>query len=253
MKHLTWKPMQFNLREAYGELRELHNRLYYLEFGQLPVEEAEDDGYKTWIADRLTKHIFNEVSLYVSLDHAYHHLNWAWNARRTPEERVWHFTDRDWKRWGKFPKSKPFADLWPPKDDVRRRAQDPQHWKIHYCPVRVHVQLAQQKLGILCALVDREVGGTPPPVPDARTAILLLAGRKVEEIPTGDTYITAEKADATPAHLTEREFARRMHKIYAELNQAWNSRRDKTFVTKISAIQRRKYFPPKSASPSLCF
>ena len=251
MTTLTWKPMQFNLREAYGELRELHDRLCYLEFGKLPEDE---EWYKTWIAERDERHhLLSEYGLYVSLDHAYHHLNWAWNARRTPEERVWHFTDREWKRWGKFPKSKPFADLWPPKDYVRKRAQDPQHWKIHYCPVRVHVQLAQQKLGILCALVDREVGGTPPPVPDAKTAILLLAGRKIEEIPTGDVYIAAEKADATPAHLTEREFVRRMHKIYAELNQAWNSRRDKTFVTKISAIRRRKYFPQKSASPSLCF
>ena len=31
--------MQFNLREAYGELRELHDRLCYLELGKLPEDE----------------------------------------------------------------------------------------------------------------------------------------------------------------------------------------------------------------------
>ncbi len=216
--------MQFNLREAYGEIRELHDRLRYLELGKLPEDE---DWYKTWIAERDERyHLLSEFGLHVSLDHAYHHLNWAWNARRTPEERVWHFTDREWKRRGKFPKSKVFSDLWPANSDVKKRAQNLQHWKIHYCPVRVHIQIAQQELGILCALVDREVGGTPPPVPDAKTAILPLAGREVEEIHTGDAYIAAKKADSTPGHLPEREFARRMHKIYAELNQAWNSRRD---------------------------
>ena len=100
-----------------------------------------------------------------------------------------------------------------------------------------------QKLGILCDWVDRKVGGAPPPVPDVKTAVLLLAGRKFENLPKGDAYIAPENADSTPGHLTEQDFARRMHRIYAELNSAWNSRRDKTFVTMTSAIRRRRYFP----------
>lgn len=43
--------------------------------------------------------------------------------------------------------------------------------------------------------------------------------------------------------LSEEEFAKRLHRIYAELNMAWNSRKDKTFAVDEEAISRRRLFP----------
>lgn len=45
---------------------------------------------------------------------------------------------------------------------------------------------------------------------------MLLAGKKFEDLPTGDVYMAAEKANTSTGHITEQEFARRMYKIYAE-------------------------------------
>lgn len=50
-----------------------------------------------------------EVELELSLRHAYHHLNTAWNARRTETEKYKNLTDSDFRIWGKFPEG--FDDL----------------------------------------------------------------------------------------------------------------------------------------------
>ena len=50
------------------------------------------------------------------------------------------------------------------------------------------------------------------------------------------------KAKVDQQSLTEKAFARRLHRIYVELNMAWNGRRDKTFVTNKRAICRRRVF-----------
>ena len=52
------------------------------------------------------------------------------------------------------------------------------------------------------------------------------------------------KAEVGSMSLTEGEYARRLHRIYAMLNLAWNSRRDKTFVVTKSAVERRRCFSP---------
>ena len=46
---------------------------------------------------------FSEVELQLGLQHAYHHLNFACNTRRTPDRRVTNLTQRDFNRWGKYP------------------------------------------------------------------------------------------------------------------------------------------------------
>jgi hypothetical protein len=46
----------------------------------------------------------DEADLKVMLEHAFHHINFAWNARRAPMRRYLNLSDTDFNRWGKFPK-----------------------------------------------------------------------------------------------------------------------------------------------------
>ena len=101
MKELSWNPILSNLVEARGELVHLHWRLHYIAFGRLP-DEAEakricplwvdwqnggKEEFEAHLAREEEKRPFSEMALFNSLEHAYHHINWAWNVRRTPEER----------------------------------------------------------------------------------------------------------------------------------------------------------------------
>ena len=90
--------------------------------------------------------------------------------------------------------------------------------KVSLTIVRLPVQMAQRKLNTLCYLVAKELGEE--------------WARPKGLYPEIDAQL-----------LTEKDFARRMHRIYVEMNMAWNSRKDKTFVTGTRAIQRRRYFP----------
>ena len=123
MKELTWKPILSNLTEARGELFSTYERLYFLEFGKLPEDYGEASDYIADLQKQEKRNPFNEASLFTRLEHAYHHLNWAWNCRRTPEERVWHFTDRDASRWNRFLDTAAFADLWPSRRERRGRRE----------------------------------------------------------------------------------------------------------------------------------
>ena len=222
MKELTWKPILSNLREALGELSRIHERLYFLEFGELPEDSplASDAGHVAdrvaWLKKQEARNSFDAIGLFFALEHAYHHLNWAWNCRRTPEERVWHFTDNDASRWTRFPDTTAFADLWPSDRTVKGHVKE-LRGKVG-SPVRMFVHMAYRKARILCYLVAKELG-------------------EEWERPQGLFPEVGTKP------LTEKDFARRMHRIYVELNMAWNSRRDKTFATDKRAVDRRRLFP----------
>ena len=45
----------------------------------------------------------SEGELEVMLMHAYHHLNFAWNARRAPMKKYRDMSDADFNAWGQFP------------------------------------------------------------------------------------------------------------------------------------------------------
>lgn len=79
MKNLNWKIILSNIKEAREELQELEKR----------IRSSEK---------------LNEVYLEISLRHAYHHLNSAWNIRHTETKKYAHLTDSDFKKWGKFPR-----------------------------------------------------------------------------------------------------------------------------------------------------
>lgn len=232
MKELTWKPILSNLTEALGEIRDLHCRLHFLQFGELPEEEEPSPGddsdaeYIAYLERQEKRNPFTESALFCALEHAYHHLNWAWNCRRTPEERVWHFTDSDADRWNRFPDTAAFADLWPSDRSVKGRRH---HYvgvgrrKVSLKVVRIHMQMAFAKLNSLGYLVAKRAGEDWPRPKGLRPG--------VEDQP-----------------FTEKDFTRRMHRIYSTLNMAWNSRMDKTFVIGARAIDRRRRFSPAFAT-----
>ena len=219
---LSWKPILSNLSEAYGELTGLYCRLHFMAFGEMPDNCQDDGSYKAWLEKREKEHPFTEMTLYVSLGHAYHHLNWAWNIRRIPDERIWHFTKEAARKWGKFPKTRDFSDLWSSTTSTKKIKDKPRSRKISLTPVRVRIQMAQWKLGILCRRVENEA--------------------KINSS-IGNTRLKRLNEDVDSQPLSEKEFAKRIHQIYAEMNMAWNSRKDKTFVIKSYAIHCRRYFP----------
>jgi hypothetical protein len=55
----------------------------------------------------------------VMLEHAYQHLNWAWNTRSVLKATYDSMSDRDFNVSAKVPK-----DLQPPKIDLRRHRND---------------------------------------------------------------------------------------------------------------------------------
>ncbi|MDD2467251.1 MAG: hypothetical protein PHI97_24960 [Desulfobulbus sp.] len=54
------------------------------------------------IEKRLSANLL-EGELLVMLQHAYHHLNFAWNVREVPTKRYASMTDEEFNEWGKIP------------------------------------------------------------------------------------------------------------------------------------------------------
>ena len=61
----------------------------------------------------------SEPELQVLFEHAYHHMNWAWNTRSVPQSVYDGLTDRDFNKWSRIPK-----DLEPLRIDLRRKRDD---------------------------------------------------------------------------------------------------------------------------------
>ena len=215
-------------------------------FGEMPDNWQDDGSYKAWLEKRENGHPFTEMTLYVSLDHVYHHLNWAWNIRQTLEERIWHFTPEEAKKWGKFPKTRDFSDLWSPTISTKIINDKPRSRKISLTPVRVRIQVAQWKLGILSRRVEKEVEINSSIGNNYSKRLNVDVDSQLDRYfsqYTWGSYSKRLNVDVDSQPFSEKEFAKRMHRIYAEMNMAWNSRKDKTFVIKPYAIHRRRYFP----------
>ncbi len=231
MRTLSWKPILANLNEAAGELDELHCRLHYQAFEELPDDWRSPSGesHADRIAQLERRGPFTESTLFSSLEHAYHHLNCAWNFRWAPEERIRRFSMADARRWTRFPDTKRFASLWPDDRTVRASAGAIGRGKVQPTVTRIEIHTALRKLEILCYLVAKELGGNSP--------------LKVEH-PKG---LFPEVGDHP---LAEKELANRMFVIYRRLNLAWNGRKDKTFGWGSRAIRNRERFPSVFATGS---
>ncbi len=228
MRTLTWKLILPNLLEALWELEGVHWRLHYRQFGEMPEEKVYphqvDPADVAMYAAAEGRRPFSETRLFFCLEHAYQHLNWAWNCRYAPEEWAWQFSERDGNRRNRFPETGCFADLWPEDRSVKDSCDrlPGRKWKGDLAPARIAVQTACLKLRGLCRLVAKELGLAPP----------RKMRRRVRRNP---------ESGGQP--LTEKAFASRLHRIYSEMNTAWNSRRDRTFVLGDRAFLRRRAFP----------
>lgn len=55
------------------------------------------------IEKALLNQSYEEVELQIHLEHAYHHLNYAWNIRGESDEALAAHTAADFARWSKYP------------------------------------------------------------------------------------------------------------------------------------------------------
>lgn len=55
------------------------------------------------ISDLKSNSEFEEYDIFISLQHVYSHLNFAWNARGETLERILEGTDQDFRKWETFP------------------------------------------------------------------------------------------------------------------------------------------------------
>lgn len=79
MPRLTWEIILYNIAEARQQLEQI---------------EAQAKSEKK----------ASEIELQIMLEHAYHHLNFAWNIRHVSAKRYAKLSDADFNEWSKFPK-----------------------------------------------------------------------------------------------------------------------------------------------------
>ena len=46
----------------------------------------------------------SEIDFQIKLEHAYHHLNFAWNIRHEPTKNYVNLSNENFNKWSKFPK-----------------------------------------------------------------------------------------------------------------------------------------------------
>lgn len=100
-RQLNYELLQFHIREASAELDDL---LQMIEFSmKLPPGVSEGR------MNRRKERKLEEGWLKASLEHAYHHINFAWNTRMMDFKRA----DAQFVRHEKFPRA--FDRFWPKK------------------------------------------------------------------------------------------------------------------------------------------
>lgn len=190
-----------DLREAGEELEALWARFQILVFGEVVAERIKElaEGSK-W---REKKCPLTEFGVFVALDHAFFHLNFAWNRRNASPERIRACSDGDFGRWGRFPTEGVFRDLRPVAGKGRPREASCRGIRATAVQAAM-LQRAVRKLDGLCGAVERAMGGE--------------------------------------GGLDEAEFARRLRGVYAVLNQFWRDVRGRgRSVSRRAWLRRRRF------------
>ncbi|MBP5786645.1 MAG: hypothetical protein J6Y19_02355, partial [Kiritimatiellae bacterium] len=86
MKGAVLASLLRDLRDAGGEMEELWSRFQVLAFGE--VVEARLKELEEGAKWREKKCPLSEYGVFVALDHAFFHLNFAWNCRNASLERI---------------------------------------------------------------------------------------------------------------------------------------------------------------------
>lgn len=222
MKELFPKTILPSLGEAYGGLSALFARIQFIVFG-----EVEDECVKCLeesVAREEQRHPLTERELFIRLFVVYQQLNVAWNARHLSEECI--RSGRMYARLSQFPDVATFRDLWPAPS--RRREGSRASLRGYVAPTSLQaafLQMAVRKLNLLRFRVASEAG----------------------EI---DVHAFPSLRNGSSGRFTEEEFARRLHRIYGEMNTAWACRRDADKPISRSTWRRRRRFPTAFLSES---
>ena len=198
-----------NLCEAHSELKKLRDRV----FAQLYPDSALARKLKRF--ERVMGGSFDERSFFISLEHAYHHVNWAWNCRNKDEQRAIKCAWRDYLAWEKFPKE--FKEFWPPPSRCQSKPREPYNGKM---------SLTLSRIALDDALFTIE-------------EIFRLVGRR--HVSFVSDY---ELKNLRPK--VKEKFANQMCHLYVCLNRAWNQRKVNRvggIVTSAAALRRHSYFP----------
>lgn len=83
MPKLNWEFILYNLRDVREQIDEI-----------IRLAEAED---------------LDEIGFQIKMEHAYHHLNFAWNIRHVSSDRSSKCVAEDFNEWSKFPND---LELW---------------------------------------------------------------------------------------------------------------------------------------------
>ncbi len=219
MNPLTLQPILSHLAEAHEELARLFARLQFVVFGEV-VDENVKGWAETVVRDERTSPL-DERALFVTLAHAYRHLNVAWNCRHASEERVRRGDPVDLKRWSTFPEDAVFRDLWPASIRCRRKPREPGRGRIAPNSLQAaFLQMAVRKLGNLRYIISFSLGDKKVPRPKG-----FRPGIETEPF-------------------TEEDFARRMRRIYSEMNTSWSYRKKRRCENlSRQIIRRHRQFP----------
>ena len=215
----NWLPVLRNLADARGELESLLARVQYVAFGKIC-----DEDLKTWkecAVEAERAEPLAEGGLFWSINYVYKHLNRAWNGRNASMATVEWRERHDVSRWERFPTHAIFRDL-RTKPNRRRNNRtflfSPS--PIDATAIHPYLQFARRKLEHLYQLV---VAAANEPTTEGTS-----------------------KDIRKPAPLTEAEFGRRLHRIYAEINYAWHIRKPQCLraaALSRATLRRRDCFP----------
>ncbi len=66
------------------------------------IEEAKGE-LESILSDLIVDSEYSEPEFQVALEHAYHHLNYAWHIRNVEPDRAAKCSQKDYIQWSKFP------------------------------------------------------------------------------------------------------------------------------------------------------
>ncbi len=215
---IKWYEVERSLVYARCDLRSIYAKVYYAAMGELPDGISHDD---LDAETRLAKGEISERELFFDgLLDVYNGLNYAWATRG--------FCMNIAEREGGIifevstPTEGAFAALVPTaiseQGDVARIGARP----ISLTPVRIALQVAFEKLTNICYRLSLLPGVSSP--------------EKIER-PRGLTE------ESHPTTFDEEEFELWLAMVYSHVNEAWNSRFDKGFVSDSEEIRKRHLYP----------
>ena len=204
-----WRMIRGNFVEARGEISELVDFLRYSESGEMPDGVAVED-LPCWLKRWKTA---TEYTFFVSMEHAYHHINFGWNCRAFPEKRVIECVERDFRRWEKFPHD--WLELFPSVKSCVGKPRQIRNGKINFLSMRIPLDEVMATLDNVIAAIDRF--GTCSGV-----------------------------ANSDVSQVLAKDLRDQIRHIYLYMNEAWNTRKmtmERKVQCSAATARRRCQFP----------